>query len=117
MIGTLTVGETVKAQKAAASLERVEAGNIDAPDECGMERCRESRRVCFNTGAFVLTARPRSAASDGGWPRRFSPSSSPPSGPLDEPTQPIRTCGLVDAPVSVPFPSHSSRHGIAPDRP
>lgn len=50
----LAVGEQLQAQQAAASLERVEAGDVDAPAECGTELCRESRRVCLNTGAFVL---------------------------------------------------------------
>ena len=56
MIGTLAVGEPAKAQP-AASLERVDAGDADAPGECGTEPCRESRRVCVNTGAFVLAVK------------------------------------------------------------
>ena len=53
-IGTLAVGERIAAQQAAASLERVEAADTDAPSECRAAPCTESRRVCLNTGAFVL---------------------------------------------------------------
>ena len=52
VIGTLA--NPVGAPEATASLERVEAGGVDAPDECEFEPCRESRRVCLNGGAFVL---------------------------------------------------------------
>lgn len=57
VIGVLAVGEQLKAQQAAASLERVEGGDVDAPAECGTEPCRGSRRVCLNTGAFVLAVK------------------------------------------------------------
>ena len=53
-IGTQAAGERIEAQQAAASLERVEAADADAPGECRTEPCRESRRICLNTGAFVL---------------------------------------------------------------
>ena len=53
-IGTQAAGERIEAQQAAASLERVEAADADAPGECRTEPCRESRRIWLNTGAFVL---------------------------------------------------------------
>ena len=57
MIGTLAVGERAKAQQAAASLERIEAGDADAPGERGTEPSREFRRVCVNTAAFVFAVK------------------------------------------------------------
>ena len=57
VVGTLAVVGRVQAQQATASLERVEAGDVDAPNECGVDTCQESRRVCLNTGAFVLAVK------------------------------------------------------------
>ena len=57
VVGTLAVVGRVQAQQATASLERVEAGDVDAPNECGAETCQESRRVCLNGGSFVLAVK------------------------------------------------------------
>ena len=57
VVGTLAVAGRVQAQQTTASLERVAAGDVDAPTECGVETCQESRRVCLNGGSFVLAVK------------------------------------------------------------
>ena len=59
VISALAGTGRVKAQEAIAVLEWVEAGDVNAPNECAWEGlelpiCTESRRVCLNAGGFVL---------------------------------------------------------------
>ena len=62
VISALAGTGRVKAQEAIAGLEWVEAGDVNAPNECAWEGlelpiCTESRRVCLNAGGFVLAVK------------------------------------------------------------